>query len=228
MLDESLVTGLPPFEGLGRDQVRRILDQATVRRVSENTAFFNEGEAAENFFMLLDGYVRLTRITKQGEQVVALHIPPGQLFGIAKAVERKTYSVTAIAASEGLALCWPTEQWDLIARTCPGFLTVTYQTVGARMSELHDKIVDMATKHVEQRIAQTLVRLVKQAGRKTAQGYEIGFPISRQDISEMTGTNLHSVSRFMSAWQKLGIVASTRKRVVVCKPDDLALVADGT
>lgn len=227
MLDESLVSGLPMFDKLDRRQIRDVLDLATVRRVKANAAYFHEGEKADTFYMLLDGFVRMTRITKEGEQVIALHVPPGQMFGIAKAIERSTYSTTALAASEGLVLSWSTEQWEHFARDYPAFLSVTNRTVGNRMAELQDKVVEMATKHVEQRIAQTLLRLVRMASKETDQGFEIAFPLSRQDISEMTGTTLHSVSRFMSGWQKSGIVASTRRRVVICKPDDLAQMAEG-
>ena len=45
-----------------------------------------------------------------------------------------------------------------------------------------------------------LLRLANQAGRKVDRGIEIDFPISRQNIAEMTGTTLHTVSRILSAW----------------------------
>src|SRR3546814_13248374 len=48
------------------------------------------------------------------------------------------------------------------------------------------------------RIAHALGRLVVQAGRRTPEGIEIDFPISRQDLAEMTGTTLHTVNRTLS------------------------------
>jgi len=48
---------------------------------------------------------------------------------------------------------------------------------------------------VQQRVAHALLKLVKQAGKKTEEGILIDFPISRQDIAEMTGTTTaHSQS----------------------------------
>jgi CRP-like cAMP-binding protein len=84
----------------------------------------------------------------------------------------------------------------------------------------------MSTEQVERRIAHTLLRLVKQAGRKTAQGIEIDFPISRQDIAEMTGTTLHTVSRTLSAWETQGLVEGGRQRIVVCDPHRLFMLAE--
>ena len=227
-LDESLLTHLPPFSQLESRQIREILDQASSRRYDIATAIFEEGHEAERFFMLLDGYIRVVRITPQGEQVIALHIPSGQLFGIAKALGRDTYPATAITAAESLALSWPTRLWDQFVADYPGFATETYKTVGNRIGEMNTRIMEMATLQVEQRVANALLRLINQTGRKVAGGIEIDFPITRQDLSEMTGTTLHTVSRMLSAWEKQGLVASQRKRITVCDPHQLVLISSAT
>lgn len=225
-LDESLLAPLPPFCLLERGQIRTILDQAVSRRADAGVTVFDEGAQAERFFLLLDGTIRVVKVTRDGEQVTSLHIPAGQLFGIAQALGRDTYPATAITASEALFLCWPTSLWHSFVATYPGFATETYKTVGARVNEMNTRIVEMSTQHVEQRIARALLRLVNQSGRRTAEGIEISFPITRQDVSEMTGTTLHTVSRLLSAWEKDGLVSSKRKKIVVCDPHRLVLMGD--
>jgi CRP-like cAMP-binding protein len=85
----------------------------------------------------------------------------------------------------------------------------------------------MSSEQVEQRIAHVLLRLAKQAGRKTAAGVEIDFPISRQDVAEMTGTTLHTVSRILSAWEQRGLVEGGRQRIVLRNPHALFGLAEG-
>ena len=152
-LDASLISVLPAFSRLEQAQIKEILDCASVQRFELGDTIFYEDEPAQRFFMLLDGFVRVLRITEDGEQVVALHIPAGQLFGIAKALSRTTYPATAEAAAECLALSWNSNLWDKFASDYPGFLTETYRTVGKRLGEINDKMVELATKQVEQRIA---------------------------------------------------------------------------
>jgi CRP-like cAMP-binding protein len=55
---------------------------------------------------------------------------------------------------------------------------------------------------------------------------EIGFPISRQQIAEMTGTTLHTVSRLISAWESQGIVRGTRQKVLVLDSQALWRIAE--
>ena len=64
------------------------------------------------------------------------------------------------------------------------------------------------------------------AGRKTPEGIEIDFPISRQDLAEMTGTTLHTVSRLLSSWEDEGLVRSGRQKVTVTDPHGLMLIAE--
>ncbi|MGB5864567.1 MAG: Crp/Fnr family transcriptional regulator [Sulfitobacter sp.] len=224
-LDESLLAPLPPFSLLGRAQIRTILDRAVSRRFDAGSAVFDEGAPADSFFLLLDGTIRVVKITTDGEQVTSLHIPAGQLFGIAPALGRDTYPATAVAASELLTLCWPTSLWHPFVAAYPGFATETYKSVGKRIEEMNTRIVEMSTQHVEQRIARALLRLVNQSGKKTEVGIEIDFPITRQDVSEMTGTTLHTVSRLLSAWEKDGLVQSKRKKITVCDPHRLVILS---
>ncbi|MEM7463689.1 MAG: Crp/Fnr family transcriptional regulator [Pseudomonadota bacterium] len=225
-LDGSLIRHLPPFSKLVPEQIREVLDHATTKLVAQDQIVFAESDRAEHFFLLLDGYIRAVRLTESGEQVTALHIPPGQLFGIARALGKEFYPATAIAASECVILSWKMALWDDFALKFEGFTTETYRTVGNRVVELNNRLVELATLHVEQRVANVLLRLVNQAGRETKEGIEIDFPISRQDIAEIAGTTLHTVSRLLSGWKKSGIVQSSRKRIVLSKPHELVEISN--
>ncbi|NLH82457.1 MAG: winged helix-turn-helix domain-containing protein, partial [Phyllobacteriaceae bacterium] len=59
-------------------------------------------------------------------------------------------------------------------------------------------------------------------GRSEAGGIRIDFPISRQDIAEMTGTTLHTVSRILSAWEAAGLVEGGRQKLKVTNLTGLA------
>ena len=227
-LDESLLSDLPPFSRLGKSQIRDILDQASSRRYEEGAAIFREGHDADRFFLLLDGYLRVIRTTPGGEQIIVLHISPGQLFGIAPALQRDTYPATSVAAAESIALSWPVRLWPEFTAKYDGFATESYKTLGARLGQIQETLTEMATQAVEKRVAAAVLRMVNQSGRKTDEGIEIAFPVTRQNISDMTGTTLHTVSRLLSAWEKAGMVQSTRKHIVVTAPHRLVVLSNAT
>jgi CRP-like cAMP-binding protein len=84
----------------------------------------------------------------------------------------------------------------------------------------------MSTQQVEQRVAHALLRLAKQSGKKLDRGIEIDFPISRQDIAQMTGTTLHTVSRILSGWEQRGLVESGRQRIILRDPHGIVVLAE--
>jgi CRP/FNR family transcriptional regulator, nitrogen oxide reductase regulator len=221
-LNERLLDDLPPFVRLSRSERREVLDLATLRRWEEGSSVFREGDPAERFLLLLDGVIRVIRTTPQGEQVVPLHIPAGQLFGIAPAIGRDTYPGTAVAAVPCTTLSWPAPLWFDFARRFEGFGTGSWAEIGERMQELHRRIAELATKPVEVRVALALLRMAKIAGRSAeGGGVEIAIPLTRATIAEMTGATLHSVSRVLAGWVRDGIVSGGRRRIVLCRPQFL-------
>lgn len=225
-LDRSLISGLPAFAGLSGEDADAVLAPARSSRFPKDAEVFSQDEEARQFFLLLSGHIRVVKTTPDGEQVIARYINEGELFGIAVAMGRTTYPASAVAAVDCVVLSWPNSIWGEFQSRFPGFGANAYQTIGTRLQETQSRVAEMSTRQVEQRIASAVMRLVQQAGRKTGDGVEIDFPITRQDIAEMTGSTLHTVSRLMSAWEEEGIVRSGRQKVTVTDPHALMLVAE--
>ena len=119
------------------------------------------------------------------------------------------YPATATAVDDSVVLAWPAAAWPRLVERYPALSANTLRAVGSRLQETHTRVIEMSTQQVEQRVARALLRLAKQSGRKVEQGVEIAFPISRQDIAQMTGTTLHTVSRLL---ERLGATRADRER----------------
>jgi CRP-like cAMP-binding protein len=226
-IDPSIVAELPLFRDLSREQTKDILGPAASRRYAKGAHVFEQDSQAEHFFLLLNGHLRVTRVTPDGQQVVVRYIVPGDIFGIAMAIGRDTYPATAAAIVESLALVWPSATWPALVAKYPVLAAGTMQALGNRLQEVQARVVEMSTEEVERRVAHALLRLARQSGRKTEHGIEIDFPITRQDVAEMTGTTLHTVSRILSAWEGRGLVEGGRQKIVLTDSHRLFLLAEG-
>ena len=214
--------------GFGAEQLGEILREARSLRFAKNSAVFEQGEDAHSFFVLLHGHVRASKTTPAGEQIVVRYVAPGETFGVATAIGLQRYPATATAVDDSVALAWPSAAWPRLVEKFPALAINTLQTVGSRLQESHTRVIEMSTQQVEQRIAHALLRLAKQSGRKVEHGVEIDFPISRQDIAQMTGTTLHTVSRTLSGWEQRGLIESGRQRIVLREPHKLMVLAEET
>jgi CRP/FNR family transcriptional regulator, nitrogen oxide reductase regulator len=225
-IDRSLVEKLPLFAGLDAAALDAVLAEARCTRYPKNAAVFQQGEPAASFFVLLHGHVRATKATPAGDQIVVRYVSSGETFGVATAIGLDRYPATATAVDDSVVLSWPSSTWPRLVARHPSLATNTLQVVGNRLQETHARVVEMSTEQVEQRVAHALLRLAKQAGRKVEGGIKIDFPISRQDVAEMTGTTLHTVSRTLSAWEAQGLVESGRQSIMLRDPHRLFTLAE--
>ncbi len=226
-IDRSIVKPLPLFSGMSDADLDQILSHATSARVAQGEAVFVQGTPANHFFLLLNGRLKVTQVTPDGQQIIVRVVHPGDLFGFAKALQRADYPGTAFAAAESLYLAWPTALWSFFVEQNPSLAVSALQTIGNRLEEAHTRIREMSTQEVERRVAHAVLRLTEKAGKPEDGGMRIDFQISRQDIAEMTGTTLHTVSRLLSAWEGRGLVEGGRQKLLVRDMKALARLAEG-
>lgn len=214
-LDISLVKSFALFADMAESDIEAMLSHAVSRRIVAGDAVFEQGAPATHFFLLLNGRLKVSQVTPQGQQIIVRMVNPGDLFGIAKALQRSDYPGTALCVSEAVALCWPMELWSQMIAQSPQLAATALTTIGQRLQEAHTRIREISTEEVERRVAHAVLRLSEQAGRAEGAGVRIDFPITRQDIAEMTGTTLHTVSRILSAWEGRGLVSGGRQKLLV-------------
>lgn len=226
-IPRSLIKNLQLFRAVPDDELDAVLAIAQAIRLNAGDAVFQQGQTAENFFILLHGHLKVMQTTAEGDQVMVRYVIPGEVFGIAKAMRRPSYPASCVAVEESIVLSWPSGEWDRFISGNPQFAANALQTVGQRLQDAHARIKELSTEEVEQRVARCILRLIDSSGEETHEGIAINFPITRQEIAEMTGTTLHTVSRLLSAWKERGLVDTGRKRVTVRRIDDLIRLAEG-
>jgi CRP-like cAMP-binding protein len=195
-------------------------------RLGADAFYFHEGDKAEEFFVLTSGRVKLAQLTPEGHQVMLRLIAPGDAFGGDGAFGDPTYPTSAQTVEPSAALTWGASTMRHLFETEPRVTLNAVRFVADRLHDLQRRYRQLMTERVERRVARTLLRLVHDAGRQVDAGIEIDFPVSRQDIAEMTGTTLYTVSRLMSAWEERGIVRGGRQHIVLTKPQALVAIAE--
>jgi len=225
-IDISLVRNLPLFRQMEPAALTQLMARATSRRVAPGDVVFEQGAEAVAFYLLLHGRLKVSQVTPDGQQVMVRVVHPGDLFGFARALARPDYPGTARAAVESIVVSWPMADWDAVVENNPRLAINAMQTIGQRLDEAHTRLREMSTQEVERRVAHAVLRLADKAGRIEEGGTRIDFPITRQDIAEMTGTTLHTVSRLLSAWETRGLVEGGRQKLTVIDAEGLAQIAD--
>lgn len=218
--ESSLFAELPP------EPRSALAGAARVRTFERKDFIFHQGEPAEHLFFVVSGRVKLSQTGADGQEVIVRFVGPGEILAGVALMAAALYPVTGTAAEVSRLLAWPGKEVIGLAEKHPALALFTTRTVTSRMGEMQERFRELATQRVAQRVARALLRLARQTGKRTAEGVELDLPLSRQDLAEMTGTTLYSVSRILSGWESDGLVATRRERVTLRRPHALVEIAE--
>jgi CRP-like cAMP-binding protein len=220
------LSGCSLFSGLAEHELATIARAAQLRHSKADHFFFFQDDLATAFYLLLEGRVRIVQSTPEGHQVILRMIGPNELFGGVAFLGDVRYPASAQALTPSTALVWSGEIMERLMEQHPKIAFNLLQIVARRLQELQERFRELVTDRVERRVARTLLRLVRQAGRKVEDGILIDFPLSRQDLAEMAGTTLFSVSRILSGWEKQGFIKTGRQQILITSPHTLVTIAE--
>ncbi len=216
----------PLFQGLPREAVesaQRCADRV-IRARGER--FFQQGDPATHVYVVVSGRVKLEAVHPEGRVLLHRVAGPGDVFGALALLGEESYPVTADAWEPSEALGWTGERLRRLAADHPQLAWNLLCMAARRVQELQARMEELVAERVERRIARALLRLVRQVGRRTEEGVRIDLSLSRDDLANLTGTTLFTVSRVLGRWEARGIVAAGRQHLVIRNPHALVEIAE--
>ncbi len=217
------------FENATDDDLNLILQNSITRSIEESSFFFFQGDAAEYMYILTSGQVKLMQSNPNGQQVNLRTLYAWQMFGALGAVRAEaTYPASAQALENSTALAVSSKFLHSMLETRPYLSFDLMKLMTSYIQEMQARYRELATERVEQRVANALIRLAGQSGIKSEKEAGIELSFSRQDVAEMTGSTLYTISRLLSEWERQGIIKTGREKIKILVPHGLVRIAEGS
>ncbi len=223
---QAIISRCALMHGLVESESAAIILHGRDCQIEKGGFFFQQGQDATTMYIILSGRVKLTQVTQAGDQVIVGYFGVGDGLGIIVALSGTDYPLSAEAVTDCRAISWQRETIEQLMLLYPRLAINGMGMIAQRFVKLQERYQEISTQRVEQRIARTLLRLVRQFGKKVELGVLIDMPLSRQDLAEMTGTNVYNVSRILSKWERAEWVCSQRQRIILCKAHELVILAE--
>jgi CRP-like cAMP-binding protein len=186
---------------------------AHARSFVRDELLFMEGQSARHLVMIQSGSVKLSQLSSSGNEVILWMNGVGEPVGLPSHSPACNHTCSARAMEQCRALVWEYNKLQNLLAEYPQIGRNISKILSSRLDELQERFREVATEKVAKRLALALLRLVKQVGSPVHGGIKIS--LTRDELAQMTGTTLFTISRVLSKWREEGLVQPRREAVVV-------------
>ncbi len=208
-----LVQHLPLFSNIPPGGCREIVSAARKEVYKRRETIYLAGDPAQQIVLLTSGCVKIMQIGQNGSEVILRLNGPGEAFGMAGSSTQTRQSSSAQALTASTAFVWEMGTFESLAERFPALRRNTMQILCKRLEELEERFREVSTEKVAARLSHEILRLLNQVGRRVNGAVQIN--LSREELAQLIGTTLFTVSRLLSDWDEQGIVSAGRESVIV-------------
>lgn len=198
-----LVRTLPLFQGLATDVVYRLLGDAYVRSYSRGRTVFLQGQEADRFFVVLDGWIKLYRQTREGSEAIIEVFGKGESFAEAAMFGNREFPVSAEAASDSLLLAIPAASFLRHLREDVDLAFNMLGSMSMRLKRFVGRTEQFATRTTPQRVAVFLLTF----GSATENSAEIRLPYDKFLVAGRLSMKPETFSRALANLREIGVHA---------------------
>jgi CRP-like cAMP-binding protein len=215
----------PLFSGVLPADYTRIVATARVKQFARREVLHIEGDSVQRVLLLTSGFAKISKLGTSGMEVILRFGVPGDVLGATDLFASGSHGTSAQAFRPCRALVWDAFVFKALVERYPVLHPSMARILIADLLELQERFREVATEKVGPRVARQLLRLEEQIGRRVNGAIEIG--LSREELAQMTGTTLFTVSRLLSKWEALGVVRPGRESVSICDVPILRAIGSG-
>jgi len=212
------------FADLPQQAIEKVAWLARPKVIARDELLFMQGQPARTIALIRTGSIKISQLSNTGNEVILWIYGAGTVIGTLTDPMSCCYTSSARALEQSTALVWEYEALQALMQEYPQMRVNASHILAVRLNELEERFREVATEKVAKRVAYALLRLLKHIGKKVNGGVEVS--LSREELAQMTGTTLFTISRLFSKWDELGYVLPRRNAVVVCDNHMLGLVDD--
>ncbi|MDP3879426.1 MAG: Crp/Fnr family transcriptional regulator [Dehalococcoidales bacterium] len=209
----------PIFSSLNKDELNELAALANERCFMSNKFIFWEGDEARWFYILTEGQVKVIKHSSSGKEFVIAFFGPGEMFGEVAVFEDKPYPASSQAVTKTRVLEIKKDDFLSFLANHPRVALKIINVLGGRLRDAQNRLRDLASERVEQRLAGILLMLSSKLGTT--------LPFTRQDIANMAGTTTETTIRVMTNLKNRGIIRSSRGQIVITNQEKLKLLSEG-
>ena len=199
--DREQIGSTAIFSGLSQETLEQLLSDASVQLHERSQVLFMQGDLAIAFYVVLEGWVKVYRMTPAGEEAVVGVFTRGQSFAEAAAFTGGQYPASGETVTECRTLIVPARRLFERIRNSPEIGLAMLASTSHHLHDLVQQIEQLKAHTGAQRIAEFLISLAPADHGPCT----IALPYDKVLIAGRLGMKPESLSRAFQRLRGVGV-----------------------
>ncbi|ROR32672.1 Crp/Fnr family transcriptional regulator [Inmirania thermothiophila] len=219
-LERACIDAFPQLAAVEPRSRDVLLAAARRVRLPAGTVVFREGEGCRSYLLVLDGTVRVQKVSESGREIVLYRVERGEgcVLTTTCLLASSRYPAEGVAETEVDAVAVPVHEFHRVLAESARFRELVFAVYARRVTELILLVEEVAFGRMDRRLAHRLLELAAGGARIEA---------THQALAAELGTAREVVSRLLKEFERHGWVALGRGWVEVRDPEALRRAAAG-
>lgn len=192
------------FQNLDDKELSIVLNAAVIRTYAKGSEIFSQGDDSLHFYGVLEGWIKVHRMTSSGEQALLGLFGQGETFAEAAMFLNKAYPASAEAAEDCKLCSFSAEAFEKAAATTPKILFAMLGSISLHLHEMTLQVEQLKTRNAKQRTGLFLLNL---CGGKPGR-HRVKLPYDKSLLAGRLGMTPESLSRNLSALKSVGVTVA--------------------
>jgi len=190
----DIIAGIPLFNGLPENQLLAIKQIAVEKKVNKGEAIFSEGDEGKGFFVVLEGRMKIYKVSAEGKEQILHIFGPGKPFGEVPVFAGQKFPANAQAISKGRLLFFPRAAFVQLITENPSLSLNMLAIMSSKLREFTLQIENLSLKEIPARLASYLIYLADQQQSDEL----VTLTISKGQLASILGTIPETLSRIFA------------------------------
>lgn len=205
----------PLFHGIDDDELTRIALTMTRRRFRRDEVIFHEGDPGDSLHVVVEGRVKITRESTEGEEAIVVILAAGDSFGELVLLDGAPRSATATAMEPSETMTMSRSTFvDLVEGGSP-FRTQLLTGIARRIRRLTDQLAEVHFLDLAGRLALQLTRLAEESAPGQAKDIRLGTTLTQSELAAMVGGTRQRVNQIIGDFVDDGLIGQDGGHMVV-------------
>ena len=211
----KLLQSVELFWDLKDEELGYISEKMVARKYEPGNYIFLEESDGEQCFFVVKGSVKVTRLSKDGREVILAMLNEGDFFGEMSLLDGKSRSANVIALEKTEVLTLNRKDFLIVLHEYPKIAIQLLKELASRLRKSDRQIASLSLSDAEKRIALCIIRFADERGIIRNGRVSIAKVPIQQDIANMAGTSRETVSRALNVLEKEQLIERNGRELVI-------------